>query len=998
MPADEADAVRGLDPARTDPLNAPVLVARRGRGHWSARPGDAPRVLSPAQVAGAWHGRAPLVVHRPATARRLGLDPAHLNAFDLLELFAFINPAETPPPTARGLAAALDVEAPGTDAASEIACIRAIARRLIKVASIKLRLPEPAALLHDAAQAGWIWGAPLIAASGAVPPADSWGMRVWGRLPEWQEQPPEGRPTQLGVLPEEAVQRLERLTGAGAEPRPEQRRYAMHASLAFAARHEGEGPAVVLAEAGTGTGKTLGYIAPASLWAERNGGTVWISTYTKNLQKQIDDELDRLYPDLDEKTRRVVVRKGRENYLCLLNYQDAVRRSDALGPDRVGLALMARWVGATRDGALYGGDFPGWLAELIGRRATLDLTDHRGECIYSACEHYRRCFIERAQRRSRRARVVVANHALVMVQAAAGGDDPFGPDRFVFDEGHHLFDAADSAFAVDLSGREGEELRRWIAGREGQRRSRARGLRDRVGDLVAGRPAAEEALAEAMRAARALPAEGWRQRLDDGQPDGPFEVFLARARGAVLARSPAGADAPYGLEAPVAPPGPELIAAAADLEAALRLLEVPLGRLAETLAGLLDDEADTLEPGDRARIDATARAISRRAAGLVKSWREMLAVVEDGPPAHHVDWLAIDRAFGRDIDVALKRRWIDPMLPFARVFGERARGLLVTSATLTGGRLPQRPSAADADAAAAAGEPVPEAPSSREGLVNRDGLASRDGLDWQTAYTRAGARHIASTPQTLSLPSPFDYGQAALALVVTDLRRSSADQISAAYRELFLAAGGGALGLFTAVRRLRVVHDRIAGALDAAGISLYAQHVDPLDTATLVDIFRAEEESCLLGTDAVRDGVDVPGRSLRLLVLDRVPWPRPDILHRARRLAFGGHHHDDAIVRLRLRQAFGRLIRARDDHGVFVLLDGALPTRLTTAFPEGVRVERVGIAEAIRRTRGFLHPDHAGVAPDVGDGTPGAGSGPAGTGGGLPRPDASGNNRDPGGA
>ncbi|MFD0387906.1 hypothetical protein ACFQ4K_08870 [Tistrella bauzanensis] len=158
----------------------------------------------------------------------------------------------------------------------------------------------------------------------------------------------------------------------------------------------------------------------------------------------------------------------------------------------------------------------------------------------------------------------------------------------------------------------------------------------------------------------------------------------------------------------MAPPGPELIAAAADLEAALRLLEVPLGRLAETLAGLLDDEADTLEPGDRARIDATARAISRRAAGLVKSWREMLAVVEDGPPAHHVDWLAIDRAFGRDIDVALKRRWIDPMLPFARVFGERARGLLVTSATLTGGRLPQRPSAADADAAAAAGSRCPK--------------------------------------------------------------------------------------------------------------------------------------------------------------------------------------------------------------------------------------------------------------------------------------------------
>ena len=183
-------------------------------------------------------------------------------------------------------------------------------------------------------------------------------------------------------------------------------------------------------------------------------------------------------------------------------------------------------------------------------------------------------------------------------------------------------------------------------------------------------------------------------------------------------------------------------------------------------------------------------------------------------------------------------------------------------------------------------------------------------------------------------------------------------------------------------RELDARADRIAAALEEAGVSLYAQHVDPLDTATLVDIFRAEEESCLLGTDAVRDGVDVPGRSLRLLVADRVPWPRPDILHRARRLAFGGSHYDDAIVRLRLRQAFGRLIRAREDRGVFVLLDGALPTRLTTAFPEGVTVERVGIAEAIRRTRAFLHPQ-AGQDRDRRDGA------------GLPLPEASGNNRGP---
>jgi ATP-dependent DNA helicase DinG len=127
-----------------------------------------------------------------------------------------------------------------------------------------------------------------------------------------------------------------------------------------------------------------------------------------------------------------------------------------------------------------------------------------------------------------------------------------------------------------------------------------------------------------------------------------------------------------------------------------------------------------------------------------------------------------------------------------------------------------------------------------------------------------------------------------------------------------------------------------------------------MDTGTLVDIFRAEEDACLLGTDAVRDGVDVPGRSLRLIVFDRVPWPRPDILHKARRQSFEGNRWDDMLARLRLRQAFGRLVRRGDDHGVFVMLDSALPTRLTTAFPPGVEIERIGLADAVAAVRSHL--------------------------------------------
>jgi ATP-dependent DNA helicase DinG len=236
----------------------------------------------------------------------------------------------------------------------------------------------------------------------------------------------------------------------------------------------------------------------------------------------------------------------------------------------------------------------------------------------------------------------------------------------------------------------------------------------------------------------------------------------------------------------------------------------------------------------------------------------------------------------------------------------------------------------------------------------RDGTGEEE-VDWKAAEARTGALHLPSSVRA-AVPSPFDYAQQTRVFVINDVRKDDMAQVAAAYRSLFLAAGGGALGLFTAISRLRAVHERIAAPLDEAGLQLYAQHIDRVNLPTLVDIFRAEQDSCLLGTDAVRDGVDVPGDSLRLIVFDRVPWPRPTILHRARRQAFGGRTYDDMLTRLRLKQAFGRLVRRADDRGVFVLLDPMMPSRLGGAFPDGVKIVRQGLADTVAACRDFLAP------------------------------------------
>ncbi len=684
-----------------------------------------------------------------------------------------------------------------------------------------------------------------------------------------------------------------------------------------APRPAADSPNVVLAEAGTGVGKTLGYLAAATLWAEKNKGPVWISTYTRNLQHQIDAELDRLYPDPQEKARRVVLRKGRENYLCLLNLDEATRAAQTMPQHMTAIALMCRWAAATRDGDLTGGDFPGWLVDLLGRGRTMGLADRRGECVYSACDHYGRCFIEKSVRRARKADVVIANHALVMVQAALGGGDDLAlPSRYVFDEGHHVFDAADSAFAGHLTGRETQELRRWLLGAEESGRSRARGLKARLEDLLAGDDEAAALLDAVLAGARALPSEGWAARLAAENPQGPTERFLLFARAQVLARAH-GQGGPYSLEAETANPVEGLAEAADALSSALARLHEPLEALSRRLAERLDDESAELDSDQRRRIDALSRSLHRRGGLTVAAWRSMLAALKADTPAGFVDWFALERQDGRDVDVGLYRHWIDPTIPFAEALSGPAHGMVVTSATLTDG-------AGDVE------------------------------MDWQAAEARSGACHLPAPPLRAQVPSPFDYARHTRVLVVTDVRKDDLAQVAAAYRELFLAAGGGALGLFTAIARLRAVHERILDPLDAAGLPLLAQHVDPLDVATLIDIFRGEEHACLLGTDAVRDGVDVPGRSLRLIVFDRVPWPRPDILHRARRDAFGRRRYEDMIARLRLKQAFGRLVRRADDTGVFVLLDPMMPSRLFGAFPEGVTVRRVGLAEAVETTRTFL--------------------------------------------
>ncbi|MGE0178754.1 MAG: ATP-dependent DNA helicase [Sphingomonas sp.] len=852
-----------------------------GRGAAIARAAETPLIL----------------LNAPLVGNRLGYP--ELNGLDLLELFAFIHPARFAVPTPKGLADALGMTPPA-DHAAAASFLREAAAALL--ARLEADWPEregawaSAQSLH---RLRWPWAGAVSARLGRPERDERW---LFSRLPEWEETNARGQPRPIQVADQAALDRLSALVGRDAEPREGQRAFAAAAARVFAPRPGRDRPNLLLAEAGTGIGKTLAYLAPASLWAAEADGAVWVSTYTKALQRQLDREGARLFSDPDERKRRIVIRKGRENYLCLLNLEDALQ-GGFTGRAAILAQLVARWAAYTKDGDMVGGDLPGWLTSLFRRAGTTALTDRRGECVYAGCPHYRKCFIERAARASRDADIVIANHALMMVNAARGREDGAAA-RIVFDEGHHLFQAADSTFAAALTGQETIELRRWIMGPEGKSRGRRRGLAARLMDVASYDEAGAVALAAAIASAGALPSDGWLHRLADGDPFGPVERLLMAVRNAVYARA-AAQDAGYGLETELAEPDAALIEAAAVSVEALEALLRPLVALAGRLEAVIETAPDWLDAQARARVEGAIGGLAWRCQALA-GWIALAARIGGPADPDFVDWLAVDRVEGREYDVGLHRHWLDPTRPLAETVLKPAHGVLVTSATL------------------------------------------RDGEDWTSADARTGAGHLDTPIDRFATPSPFDYAANSEVLVVTDIKRGDIAALAGGYARLIEAAGGGALGLFTAIQRLRAVHARIGDRLARVGLPLYAQHVDPIDTGTLVDIFRDDPCASLLGTDALRDGVDVPGESLRLVIMEGVPWPRPTVLHAARRAAEGSSY-DDRLVRGRLAQAFGRLIRRQGDRGLFVLMSAATPSRLLTAFPPGVAVTRLPLDAAIAR-------------------------------------------------
>ena len=589
----------------------------------------------------------------------------------------------------------------------------------------------------------------------------------------------------------------------------------------------------LLVQAGTGTGKSLGYLVPAMVHAVQTGDRVVVSTATLALQRQVLTKDAPVAADAVEQvtgTRpEVALLKGWQNYLCrhrldggypqdedesaLFGVGDAIAQpaaghgADASLGEQV--VRLREWAARTDTGDRDD------LVPGVSQRAWAQVSVSRAECLGQSCPLKAECFPELARANASRADLVVTNHAMLGVVVA--GNPGVLPDHqvLIVDEAHELADRVRSQGTIALSAAA-------VARTAATARKHASIL---VSELESAGQSLQLALAE----------------LPDGR-----------------------------LEAP--------------LPAALHDALVVLGGAARQVASDVRDRARALGR-DRSGEAAGGLAIARTAVGDL------------------VD--ALDRMTSESVAQKRDVAWIER----PRMGAEPPRLLLAPIEV--------------------AGSVAGHLLNGRTSVMTSATLALGESFD---PMARALGLSLAEQPwRGIDVESPFDYPRQGILYVAAHLPRPGAGISEAALDEMLAlveASGGGMLGLFSSKRAAQEAAEVLRGATD---LSVYAQGDDQLPT--LVQAFADDEAACLVGTLSLWQGVDVPGRTCRLVVIDRIPFPRPDDpVAQARTdavVAAGGNGFMSVAAThaaLLLAQGAGRLIRRSQDRGVVAVLDSRLRT------------------------------------------------------------------------
>jgi ATP-dependent DNA helicase DinG len=812
--------------------------------------------------------------HLAAAARRGGAAPLDNEWFDTLEAALLLYP-ELDRHALPVLVEELQLETrahralPDAEATAEV--LARLARRASGLAEVERRLLEavgwPPLRLLDACRA----------APDEAPP------------PLVADEPPE-TPGPLAVLPADADGWRRELDGApggqadgdgapglatrlpGFRRRPGQVDYAEAAAEVF------RGGGIGVFEAGTGMGKSLGYLLPAAFAGAASGRRLVVSTKTKALQRQLArTELPLAAAALPTGWRWALL-MGRENYLCRRRMDEAVAAESEMLPDPDRTLALAYLVGRARRGEVDLSALP-YRATLVLPALTdlaRELRSSRATCLGRFCPARRGCHWRLARSRAEAAHLVCVNHALLLT----GRDTLPAFEDVVIDEAHLLYHEATEAFSDRVDARSLDQLLGDLGARRRQRplpqrlRAAARKLGpDEARVVMAAADACEVAAEEAPGLSRAL-----------------GEAVADLAAAAARAGDDGEAGGGHGRSGDEYSATVWLTAGLRDLPEHDRF-QVRAGLLAETLAKLATAAAAGAEalPDDH-RERATLQALADDAS----SAGELLGDLPEGGGPDTVAWAELEsaqRASSPAPRWALTRSPVTPADGIREILWDRLRSGILTSATLT-----------------VAG--------SFSYFRDMTGLA----------------RDVDVREQVFA--SPFDYRRQAVLVLEHDPGGAwrpdvLAERQGERLKRIAAVTGGRTLALFTNKRDMHRVAAAVGAHVEDDGVLVLAQGLHG-SAASLAEEFRTHPDTILLGVDTLWTGQDFPGDALTCLVIAKLPFPRLDPLFRARKRAceeagerwFERFYLPEAV--LKFRQGFGRLIRTETDSGVVVVLDHRL--------------------------------------------------------------------------
>ena len=626
----------------------------------------------------------------------------------------------------------------------------------------------------------------------------------------------------------------------------------------------------LLVEAGTGVGKSLAYLLPALLFAVRNSARVVISTHTINLQEQL---IEKDIPTLVE---------------ALRGHPDLDTETMVAWPlkGRGNYLCLKRWSSFNRTQGMTAEETKllcrtlVWLNQTrTGDRSELHLANREARAWDKVsaqslrspakeCPFFQQghCFVSWNRQQAESAHLLVVNHALLLADLAKGGGVLPEYDYLIVDEAHHLEEVATQQLGFETGLQDAEEL----FSRLGQ--DLPSGLvREILSHLDRGKLSADRVTTlEELGAALIETSARARRTAQD---------FFQALRSFVMDQSQDTGDYERHLRLSqatrVQPGWARVQQRFENLYLLLKEVQQEVGRLSVILGGSNNQQVD-----DRDGLLLELSVASQKAEELV----ERLESTIIHPDRKFVYWCTVSPQ--TEIPV-LKGAPIDVGSLLQEELFAKKESVIFTSATLsTAGRFTY--------------------------------VKERLGLD---------------TAEELGLGTPFDYQKAVLLYLPYDVPPPDVAGYQHAVQEALLsiarAAQGRTLALFTSHGALRAVYGLIQAPLAQEGIRVLGQGIDG-SPRHLLNVFRGDARSILLGTSSFWEGVDVPGDALSVLVVTRVPFAVPtDPVFSARAEAFDDPFNDYAVPQaaLRFKQGFGRLIRRKTDRGVVVVLDKRIQSR-----------------------------------------------------------------------